>query len=329
MTGGLKTITAGELMDTQLVPKVQVVDGFLPAGTFILAGAPKVGKSFLMTQLCWCIAEGAPFLGYDTQPSDVLYLALEDTDTRVQERLSRMFGTDWAGNRLHLAFQSPSQGNTLITELSDFVLMHPDTRLIVVDTLQRTRINDDGRYSYANDYRDISPFKNFSDTHDLALILVHHTRKNTNSINPFDQISGTNGLLGAADGGLVLYREKEGVILDCVGRDLPPQQYVLRFDECCCLWELVQAERPVFRQEPSPLLDWIDAIIQDRWDGTAENLLQKILKVAPECNLKANTLTRELNRLTLQLEEEKHIRYRKAKRSSTRRGIALERIFIE
>lgn len=81
--------------------------------------------------------------------------------------------------------------------------------------------------------------------------------------------------------------------------------------------------------EPVPLLDWIDVIVQDCWNGTAEELLQKIHEVAPENDLTANTLSRELNRLTLRLEEEKHIRYRKIKRSSTRRGITLERIFME
>lgn len=329
MPESLKTITAGELMDIQLMPKAQIVDGFLPVGTYILAGAPKVGKSFLMTQLCWCIAEGTSFLGCDTQQSDVLYLALEDTDVRIQERLSRMFGVDWAGDRLHLAFHAPCQGDTLIAELSDFVLMYPDTRVIVIDTLQRVRVSEGGCYSYANDYKDISPFKSFSDAHDLALILVHHTRKNIDSINPFDQISGTNGLLGAADGAFILHREKERVLLDFTGRDIPSQRYVLRFVPSNCLWELVQTERPVLENEPVPLLDWIDLVVQSCWSGTAEDLLQKIHEVAPENDLKANTLSRELNRLTLRLEEEKHIRYRKMKRSSTRRGITLERIFIE
>lgn len=328
MTEGLKAITAGELMDTQLIPKFQIVDGFLPVGTYILAGAPKVGKSFLMTQLCWCIAEGVPFLGYDTKQMDVLYLALEDTDVRVQDRLSRMFGVDWTGNRLYLSFQASYQGNALLQELSDFVLTHPDTRLIVIDTLQRVRGSDGGHYSYANDYNDISPFKSFSDAHDLAVILVHHTRKNVDSANPFDQISGTNGLLGAADGAFVLHKEKERTLLDFTGRDLPQQQYVLRFVTSNCRWELVQVGSDVSECDPAPLLDWIDAVVQERWDGTAEELLQRIHEIAPESGLKANTLSRELNRLTARLESEKHIRYRKVKRSGSRRGMTMERFVL-
>ena len=85
----LNSITAGELMEMSLTPSEQVVDGFLPNGTYILAGTPKIGKSFLMTQLCWCVAEGERFLEYDTKPATALYLALEDTNIRLQSGWER------------------------------------------------------------------------------------------------------------------------------------------------------------------------------------------------------------------------------------------------
>ena len=96
-------------------------------------------------------------------------------------------------------------------------------------------------------------FKEFADARDLCLILVHHTRKNTESANPFDQISGTNGLLGAADGAFVLYREKGEVFLDFVGRDLPEQRYVLKFEPPHCLWEVVRTDVQTFEEQPEPL----------------------------------------------------------------------------
>ena len=173
---GLKIITAGELMETQLIPQHQIVDEFLPAGTYILFGDPKIGKSFLVTQLCWNVSEGKPFLEHETQRADVLYLALEDTDVRLQGRLHRMFGVDWQGERLHLAFQTNWQGDELIQRLRDFVFEYPDTRLIVIDTLLRARANTSGNSSYADDYTDIQPFKEFADTYNLALVLVHHAR---------------------------------------------------------------------------------------------------------------------------------------------------------
>lgn len=207
-------MTAGELTDRQFLPRNAVVDGFLPVGTYILAGAPKCGKSFWVTQLCWCVAEGVPFLGVQTQQSETLYLALEDTAERLQDRLNRMFGVEWSGERFHLKFQTELQGQPLVELLGEFVFEHPDTRLIVIDTLQRVRAGDGNTYSYGNDYGSILPFKSFTDTHDLALILVHHTRKNTEDDNPFNQISGTNGLPGAADGAFVLHNQNNEIVLD-------------------------------------------------------------------------------------------------------------------
>ena len=63
----LITITAGELMDRQFLPRHTVVENFLPDGTFILSGQPKIGKFFLMLMLCWCVSEGKPFLGFETR----------------------------------------------------------------------------------------------------------------------------------------------------------------------------------------------------------------------------------------------------------------------
>ncbi|MCF2616602.1 AAA family ATPase [Oscillibacter valericigenes] len=159
----LITITAGELMDRQFLPRHSVVENFLPAGTFILSGQPKIGKSFLMLMLCWCVSEGKPFLGFETRQSEVLYLTLEDTDARIQERLARMFGTDWDGTKLHLTFRTTLSGNDLIQQLENFVFDHPETRLIVIDTLYLAREGGDGTaYSYSSDYKDIRPFKLFT-----------------------------------------------------------------------------------------------------------------------------------------------------------------------
>jgi len=327
MLGKLKIITAAELMDKQLLPRTVVVDQLLSSGTYILAGTPKIGKSFLMTQLCWCVSEGKPFLEHDTMQSTVLYLALEDTDTRLQERLNRMFGVGWLGENLHLVFYTDLHGKNLICALEEFVFLHPETRLIVIDTLQRAKSGGDGSYSYSNDYEAIKPFKEFTDAHDLALILVHHTRKNIGSLNPFDQISGTNGLMGAADGAFVLYTEKEEITLSFVGRDFPMQRYTMCFDSARCMWEILRSSSTSIRALNEPLLDIIDRVVGDVWVGTATDLLEAIKKITPEIELQPNILTRKLNALTGRLEREKAIVYRKS-RTSELRQLVFERIIL-
>ena len=291
-------ITAGELMDKQFLPMPVIVEGMLPAGTYILAGTPKIGKSFLMTQLCWSVAEGIPFLGLATRKSTVLYLALEDTQERLQSRLVRMFGTDWSGSEFHLLFQINQQGDALIQQFQDFILEHPDTRLIVIDTLQRVRESNGSPYSYSHDYETIV----------------------------FNQISGTNGLLGAADGAFLLHQGKNNVLLEQTGRDVPNQRYVLRFDKSRCVWDLIRMEHTPLPEPPDPLLPVIDQIIgKDDWRGTATELLCCVQQIAPDTELMPNTLTRRLNTLTEQLSRGYGISFRNV-RSSERRELRFLRI---
>ena len=136
-------------------------------------------------------------------------------------------------------------------------------------------------YGYQSDYEEIRPFKEFTDIHDVAPILVHHTRKNTESENSFDRISGTNGLLGAADGAFLLYREKGRVILDQTGKDLPGQRMILDFDPQRCLWTVVSREAEI-AEPPEPLLDLIDQVIGGGWQGTATELLERLRRLDPE-----------------------------------------------
>ena len=200
------------------------------------------------------MATGTPFLGQPTHRSQVLYLSLEDTGERVQGRLIRMFGVEHPVGRLHLKFGTDLRGRDLLAMLEGFFMDHPSVRLVVIDTFQRVREGGGTQYSYQSDYEEIRPFKEFTDIHDVALILVHHTRKNTESENSFDRISGTNGLLGAADGAFLLYREKGRVILD--------------FDSQRCLWTVVSRETEI-AEPPEPLLDLIDQAIGVGWQGTA------------------------------------------------------------
>ena len=128
------TITAGELMDSTYLSRSGIIKDFLPPGTYILAGQPKIGKSFFVTQLCWCVAEGQPFLGFETEPGTVLYLPLEDTEARLQSRMGKMFGTEWVGKRLHLMFH-PKSKEGAAKDLAAFLKDHPETRVVVIDTL--------------------------------------------------------------------------------------------------------------------------------------------------------------------------------------------------
>lgn len=177
----LKTISMRELYNTVYQSKPPLIDGLLYPGTYIFAGAPKLGKSFLMAQLAYHISTGTPLWNFDVKKGTVLYLALEDDYHRLQERLYRMFGTESTDN-LYFSVSAGQLGNGLDEQLSKFMAEHSDTRLIIVDTLQKVREVGGDNYSYANDYEIITRLKKFADSYGICLLLVHHTRNKDYSL---------------------------------------------------------------------------------------------------------------------------------------------------
>ena len=161
----LKAVSMNELFDTQYQSKPPLIDGLLYPGTYIFAGSPKLGKSFLMAQLAYHVSTGTPLWNYTTRKGTVLYLALEDDYRRLQERLYRMFGTESADN-LFFSVSASQLGKGLDEQLARFVAEHTDTKLIIIDTLQKVWEVGGDNYSYANDYQIMAipmskPFRRF------------------------------------------------------------------------------------------------------------------------------------------------------------------------
>ena len=133
----LHTVSMRELYENVYQSRPPVIDNLLHAGTYLFAGAPKVGKSFFMAQLAYHVSTGLPLWNYTIHKGTVLYLALEDDYRRLQERLYRMFGTDSTKN-LHFAICAKQLGAGLDEQLQKFVREHPDTKLIIIDTLKKS-----------------------------------------------------------------------------------------------------------------------------------------------------------------------------------------------
>ena len=290
----LPSLSMNELYDHVFPGKPPVVEGLLYPGVYLFVGAPKVGKSFLMAQLAYHVSMGLPLWGYEVRQGTVLYLALEDDYPRLQERLYRMFGADSAGG-LFLSVSAHTLGGGLEKQLEGFVQEHPDTRLIIIDTLQKIRETGDERYSYASDYEVITKLKRFADASGVCVLLVHHTRKQQ-ADDRFDKISGTNGLMGAADGAFLLQKERRtdsAATLDISGRDLQDQRLYLKKDEERLVWELERRETELHKEPPDPVLEAVAALVtaeRPEWNGTATDLAAVLgLDIQP------NALTKRLN----------------------------------
>lgn len=306
----LETVSMAELYDTVYPSKPPLIDGLLYTGTYLFAGAPKLGKSFLMAQIAYHISRGIPLWDYPVRKAAALYLALEDDYRRLQERLYRMFGTNGADN-LFFSVSAGNLGNGLDEQLEEFMKQHTDTRLIIIDTLQKVREVGGDNYSYANDYEIITRIKQFADSYGICILLVHHTRKQ-GSDDKFDMISGTTGLLGAADGAFLLQKEKRignAVTLEVSGRDQQEQKlYLLRNPETL-LWDFQKAETELWKEPPEPLLEEIDKRITadcPLWQGTATELAAWL-----ETELQPNSLARKLNVLSGRLLNEYGIFYKR------------------
>lgn len=302
-SGGLQTVSMTELYDTVYPPRTPVVDGFLYGGTYFFVGAPKVGKSFFMGQLAYHVAMGLPLWDYPVRKGTVLYLALEDDYARLQRRLSGMFGVECADN-LYFATQAKTLNEGLDRQLEEFLKEHTDARLIIIDTLQKVREVGGDRYSYSSDYEIVTKLKSFSDKYGICLLVVHHTRK-LESEDSFDMISGTNGLLGAADGAFVMQKEKRTdnkAVLEVAGRDQQDQKLWLNFNRERCVWELTKTETELWKEPEDPLLEKIKELVTEttpEWAGTATELVE-VLQVEMQPNALSRKLNVSLERLILE-----------------------------
>lgn len=313
----MKTVTMQELYQDIYSKKPPVIEGLLYQGTYLFVGSPKIGKSFFMAQLAYHVSTGTPLWDYPVKKGTVLYLALEDDYRRLQERMYRMFGTDSTEN-LYFSVSSKPLGNGLTDQLSGFIREHPDTTLVIIDTLQKIREVDSDSYSYAKDYEIINQLKQFSDSWGICLLLVHHTRKQKSSDN-FDMISETNGLLGCADGAFMLYKEtrtSNKATLEISGRDQQDQKIHLIRDEEKLCWNFEKAETELWKEPPEPLLECIANLVTEEnptWQGTATELIEKL-----GLDMKPNVVSLKLNVNAGRLMNDYSIRYTNKRNHSGR-----------
>ena len=239
----LETINAEDLQNRTYEPTPFLVDQLIPEGLHILAGAPKIGKSWLALWLCLCISQGQPLWNFATTQGEALYLSLEDSFQRIQTRLFDL--TEDAPSTLHFAIMADTLKHGLEQQIEQFLMEHPTTKLVVIDTLQRVRGTGSDSNLYANDYQDIGLLKQLADKRHIAILLIHHLRK-LHDDDPMNMISGSTGLSGAADSTFVLQKSSRLAniaSLHCTGRDIPDRTLKLEFGEEDHIWKLLEGSK--------------------------------------------------------------------------------------
>lgn len=285
-------ITAKELFSLQLPDVKWIVEKLFPQGLAILAGKPKVGKSWLILHVALAVSLGGVALGsMAVEKGDVLYLALEDTRRRLKDRLEKLLSGNIPPDNFHCCTNDWGRLPEAGTRIKKFLDEHKDTRLVVVDTLQKIRApSQKGAGVYEQDYEAISTLKVIADKYNVAVIVIHHQRKAT-SEDIYDTISGSLGITGSADTIAILKKEartKADGILHVTGRDVKETELALNFDAKTGLWQLMGGAEEYKRSQQRQVV--IDLIKNSRRSMTPK-------EIATALDKKPNTVVKLLGKM--------------------------------
>lgn len=283
---GLSFIRANELNSMQLEKPFFVVEKILPIGLCVLASPPKYGKSWFALDMCVSVATGTKFLGFSTNKADVLYLALEDSNYRLQERMKKVLNGRTAPRGLGISIHAGTLEHGLIEQLTQYMKENPETKLIVIDTFQKIRgLAGKGESAYSTDYKECGALKTFADNEKICLLLVHHMRKMRDISDTFANISGTAGISGAADTMIAMSRDKREDIstkLSITGRDVEMQEYQMQFTKDIYRWHIlgtteeVEEMQVVEEYNSNPLILTIKKLLEQNregWSGNASEII--------------------------------------------------------
>ena len=288
-------------------PLKYAVNSILPHGLFILAGSPKVGKSWLVLDICIAIATDGDIWGYRANKNGVLYYALEDNWRRINDRINTLDtdNTDMSSFRVKLS--APGIGTGLIEEIDKHMASYPNTSLIVIDTFEHIRNRDTTKQTlYSADYSDIKILRSVTNKYEITLLLVHHTRKMNDENDPINNISGSTGLTGATDGNWVLEKVKRSenhakITID--NRDTEGFCFDLKFNADTCHWEYIGNNTGIDNADEDIAI-LVDGFLQNEWQGTATELCKLLREQDTKVNIAPTNLSKQLRRIDKFLQKE-------------------------
>lgn len=234
---GLQTFTANDLQGMEFPPLDYFVDDLITEGLTLLAGKPKMGKSWMALDLAMSIASGHDALGgRATQQGTTLYCALEDNQRRLQRRMRHNYGDQdsWPSN-FHFTTQLNKVDEGGLEQLENWIVEHQPS-LIIIDTLVCIRPKSRSENGYDADYAALSPLQKLAGDYGIAILVIHHLRKMKGD-DPLDMVSGTTGLTASVDNVLVLSRRSHGISLYGRGREMEDIDIALSLDDG--VWQIL------------------------------------------------------------------------------------------
>lgn len=281
-------VSAPDLENMSFPAVRYLVEKILSMGTSILVAPSKLGKSWLVLYMGLCIAAGIPWMGYATMQCGVLYCALEDSMSRLQDRMRKVLNGIKPPEQFYFLTDLPTVDNGLFKALDQYLAQYPNIKLIIIDTLQKVRGKQSAQSSlYAYDYRDMGAFQKYALTRGVAFLFVHHTRKMQDPDDVFNTVSGSTGIMGAADTIWVISKKRNAEIatLNITGREVRQESLAIKFNQENFHWEMCgtsdeleeESARAAYRC--SPIVRAVKKLLYDspdnKWTGFSSALIKE------------------------------------------------------
>ena len=238
----LELISLSDFMKKEIPPTRWIVQDLISEGVTFISAPPKVGKSWLCLDLAISTARGGKVLGYQCNKCEAVYLALEDNEARLQDRARKYLGNSTIPPGVHLTNKSLIYGKGLIEQLEQ---LPESVGLVIIDTFVKVkplkRSNSD---TYDVDSKMLGDFQRLAFDKHLAIVFVHHNRKDVYArvdSDPFDCLLGSTALQGACDNMIVIKKnrkksEEEAPILYATSKDSEEKELAIQFNRESFRW---------------------------------------------------------------------------------------------
>ena len=330
----LQVYHAADLYGKTIERPPVIVQGMIPAGLTVLAGAPKRGKSWLALMLALCVSAGEPFLGAQTTQGDVLYLDLESKQYRVQSRLSKLI-VGRAPEALYITHESDRLEAGLVEQLAMWCddVEHPV--LIIIDTMGRVKGGAKrGENAYEGDTRILGDLQKFALQRNLAVVCIHHLKKDPGgNIDWFERISGSMGITGACDSvlGLVGKRGEENSTLNVSSRDFENAELIIGFKDG--RWSLKSTNSDEWHAEQeyvnSPYVRAVAAMAHKyhMWQGSPTEFISELAAFGADAyEQRPEKVTAEIARFREKLHDNEGVLFQRGKRAKGKRFIMVQEV---
>ncbi len=268
-----------EMLKTGFKEKQYIIEDLINPGAYVLAGAPKCGKTILATQIAVAVATNSKIFERNVNPGKVLYLGLEDSEDgqSFYERCSGL--TNFGSNIKNLLFSSEKCAiRYILKNIENCIDEYDNLKMVVIDTYQ-VLVSGKYKYTYAQDYNNFEKLNKFAVDNNICILILHHTRK-MKADDPFDEITGTRGISGACEGMFVLKRDNLSSVgkLYIRGRSQRENVFTLTLDAKSHNWIYRGEETKAGEIRLIPIIQKVVDYMADKneWQGTATELANSI-----------------------------------------------------